>query len=85
VFKVDSLNASWYYTWGPTPVSPAPKNILFTPMVWNIAKTPNISRVFDSLRTLNVPGQENVLLGYNEPDGTNANAQGNMTVGDAGI
>jgi hypothetical protein len=32
---------------------------------------------------LNVAGQENILLAYNEPDGTNASAQGNMSVGQA--
>ena len=82
--KVDALGANWYYTWGPTPLeTPPPSGVLFTPMFWNIAKTTNPTAVINTLKTLNVPGQENILLTYNEPDGTNASAQANMKVGDA--
>jgi hypothetical protein len=81
--KIHSLNTAWYYTWGAVPPVPAPPGILFTPMVWNIAKVKNVTQVISSMQTLNVAGQENVVLAYNEPDGTNANAQGNMTVGQA--
>jgi hypothetical protein len=81
--KVNSLICKWYYTWGPTPVTPGPNGLLFTPMIWNISKTPNVEAVINSFKTLNIPGQENVLLTYNEPDGTNANAQGNMLVSQA--
>ena len=52
-------------------------------MLWNIDKTPNLSSVLNNLKTLNVSGQEDVLLTYNEPDGTNGNAQGNMLVSQA--
>ena len=81
--KVNSLNSSWYYTWGPTPITPSPPGLLFTPMIWNIDKTPNVSSVINSFKTLNIPGQENILLTYNEPDGINASAQGNMLVSQA--
>lgn len=81
--KIHSLNTGWYYTWGATPTVPAPPGILFTPMIWNIAKVKNVAQVIAGMNTLNVAGQENILLAYNEPDGTNANAQGNMTVGQA--
>jgi hypothetical protein len=81
--KVSSLLSKWYYTWGSTPVTPGPTGLLFTPMVWNINKTPNIATVLTTLQTLNVNGQENILLAYNEPDGTNISAQGDMTVGQA--
>ena len=81
--KVSSLVSKWYYTWGSTPVTPGPTGLLFTPMVWNINKTPNIATVLTTLQTLNVNGQENILLAYNEPDGTNSSAQGDMTVGQA--
>jgi len=81
--KVNSLIAKWYYTWGATPVSPGPNGLLFTPMIWNISKTPNVNAVINSFKTLNIPGQENVLLTYNEPDGINASAQGNMLVSQA--
>lgn len=81
--KIHSLNTAWYYTWGAAPTIPAPPGILFTPMIWNIAKVKNVDQIIASMKTLNVAGQENILLAYNEPDGTNANAQGNMTVGQA--
>jgi len=77
--KVASLNCGWYYTWGPTPAS-SPPAAPFTPMIWNIAKTKNIPTVVAALKS-NSPAD--ILLGFNEPDGTNASAQGNMTVGDA--
>lgn len=81
--KIHSLNTAWYYTWGSVPMVPAPPGILFTPMIWNIAKVKNVDTVIAGMKTLNVAGQENILLAYNEPDGTNANAQGNMTVAQA--
>lgn len=81
--KIHSLNTAWYYTWGAAPTIPAPPGILFTPMIWNIAKVKNVAQVIAGMNTLNVAGQENILLAYNEPDGTNANAQGNMTVAQA--
>ena len=88
--KVASLEASWYYTWGSQPSTP-PASVPFTPMFWNVDKqaatlTESVTKanqVLTQLQTLNVTGQENILLAYNEPDGTNANAQANMTVGQA--
>ena len=81
--KVAALNAKWYYTWGATPSTP-PASVPFTPMFWNVSKaSPNPGTVLSRLQTLNVAGQENILLAYNEPDGTNASAQGNMSVGQA--
>jgi len=83
--KINSLNCGWYYTWGPTPPSVAPANgtIPFTPMIWNIAKTANLGAVVAAIKITGTPGNYEPLLGYNEPDGTNIQAQGNMTVGDA--
>ena len=83
--KINSLNCGWYYTWGPTAPSVAPSSgsIPFTPMIWNISKTPNINSVVAALKITGIPGNSEPLLGYNEPDGTNASAQGNMTVGEA--
>ena len=91
--KVAALNANWYYTWGYLPSSP-PANVPFTPMFWNVNKqapenataaeiASKATQVLTQLQTLNVAGQENVLLAYNEPDGTNTDAQGDMTVGQA--
>jgi hypothetical protein len=85
--KVASLNAKWYYSWGPSPPTAVATSTytmpLFTPMFWNYKKTPSPTTVLNNLKILNVNGQENILLGYNEPDGTDELAQGNMTVGDA--
>ena len=82
--KVNSLNVGWYYTWGYEPISPPPSNIKFTPMIWNIANIQlQLTTIINNLKTLNIPNQEDILLGYNEPDGTNTGAQANMTVGQA--
>lgn len=95
--KVNSLNCKWYYTWGPTPMSPPPASgIPFTPMFWNIVKCstckstdPYQTAVTKSITELasiqNLPSAttENVILTYNEPDGVNESAQGNMKVSDA--
>ena len=81
--KVSALNGKWYYTWGAKPISPSPEGVPFTPMIWNINKTPAVASVLASFETLNIPGQENILLAYNEPDGINISAQGDMTVGQA--
>jgi hypothetical protein len=81
--KVSALNAGWYYTWGAVPFAPPPPGIKFTPMFWNVNKVPNAAQVLVTMKTLDVAGQENILLAYNEPDGTNASAQANMTVGQA--
>lgn len=90
ILKVIQLNSKWYYSWGPKPpgvLSGSVINInklpLFTPMVWNITKSPNIKTELNSLQVLNQPYQENILLGYNEPDGINQSDQGDMTVGQA--
>jgi len=91
--KVAALNASWYYTWGSTPSTP-PASVPFTPMFWNVNKQAPVgasdseiatkaAQTLTQLKTLNVPGQENILLAYNEPDGTDTSDQGNMTVGQA--
>lgn len=93
--KITHLNATWYYTWGALP--PAligqPANIKFTPMIWNIAKiSTNTDKVagaqavvasLSSNPLITNATTENVILGYNEPDGIHASAQANMLVGDA--
>ena len=80
--KISALNCGWFYTWGPTAPSPAP-NLPFFPMFWNVAKTKNPQGVLASLTLDGPPGPNDILLGYNEPDGTNEQAQGNMQVSDA--
>ena len=97
--KVASLNVKWYYTWGATPPSPPPPNLLFSPMFWNISKaakapsgcspsatapaTVNALCALQTIKALPAATTDNVILAYNEPDGTNANAQGNMNTADA--
>ena len=83
--KVNSLNCKWYYTWGPKPMNPPPASgIPFTPMLWNLSKaSPNPAGELAAIQALPTPPTENVLLTYNEPDGVNASAQGNMKVSDA--
>jgi len=80
--KIAALNCGWFYTWGPTQPSPAP-SIPFFPMFWNVAKTKNPQGVLAALTLNGPPGPNDILLGYNEPDGTNEQAQGNMQVSDA--
>jgi len=82
--KVNELNSKWYYTWGAKPSVPPPNgDIPFIPMIWNINKTPSVDSVINSFDTLNIKDEENTLLAYNEPDGINQQAQGDMTVGQA--
>lgn len=93
--KITHLNATWYYTWGalPPPLVGQPSSIKFVPMIWNIAKistnTDKIAGAQAVVASLNTSplitnaNTENVILGYNEPDGIHASAQANMLVGDA--
>ena len=97
--KIASLNVKWYYTWGSTPPTNPPQNLLFSPMFWNISKaakapagcaptatppaTVNALCALQTIKALPTATTENVILAYNEPDGTNAAAQGNMKTSDA--
>ena len=83
--KVNSLNCKWYYTWGPAPMSPPPASgVKFSPMLWNLSKaSPSPAGELAAIQALPTASTENVLLTYNEPDGVNASAQGNMKVSDA--
>jgi hypothetical protein len=74
--KVMALNTSWYYTWGPTGISGL--NLPFFPMFWNVSKTVPACTLTSCPVLTGLPGD--TLLAYNEPDGTNASAQANMTV-----
>ena len=83
--KVNSLNCKWYYTWGAKPMNPPPASgIKFTPMLWNLSKaSPSPAGELAAIQSLPASTTENVLLTYNEPDGVNASAQGDMKVSDA--
>jgi len=75
--KVNALNCGWYYTWGASPPAGQGPNLPYFPMFWNVSKSKptdleNIKKTYGTN-----PG---ILLGYNEPDGTDAAAQANMTV-----
>lgn len=67
--RVQALNVSWYYTWGPKPI-PGLSGPEFVPMAWGKAGE------LDALRGGQVPA----LLGFNEPDN---GSQSNIAVGDA--
>jgi hypothetical protein len=78
--KVNALNCGWYYTWGAAPPAGQGPNLPYFPMFWNVSKSKptdleNIKKTYGTN-----PG---ILLGYNEPDGTDAAAQANMTVAEA--
>lgn len=61
--KIRSVNPKWYYTWDVTPV-PGLEDLPFTPMVWGSKSLSKLS------------GTHDVVLGFNEPDGS---AQSNLT------
>jgi len=84
VNNITSVNAKWYYNWGYTNanLSGVPINsitgfqdIKFTPMIWGLKTLPQTSDLPPE-----IPNYEDVLLGFNEPDGT---AQSNIQVTDA--
>ncbi len=77
--KVLALKTSWYYTWGPTGI--AGLDLPFFPMFWNVAKSVPACTLTSCPVLTGLPGD--TLLAYNEPDGQNAQAQANMTVGQA--
>ena len=71
--KVSLVNASWHYNWNTT--IPKDINVPYVPQIWGL-------KTLALINQLNSPidGYENVLLGYNEPDGVK---QSNITVDDA--
>ena len=83
--EIDFLNVAWYYDWSSHIVTSPPSSfslklmangISYVPMVWGEAAITNSSEI-SSLSQLNIPGVDNYLLGYNEP---NLSGQSNLQV-----
>ena len=73
--KVAALRPAWVYSWGSTIPDGAPAGMGFAPMVWGRRS------LEEKLQPLTLsPGEDGVLLGFNEPDGKD---QANMSVEEA--
>ena len=73
--KAAALRPSWLYSWGSTPPQGIPAGTSFVPMVWGPRS------LEEKLAPLTLPpGEDGVLLGFNEPDGED---QANMSVEEA--
>ena len=73
VAKVTSVKAFWHYNWNTT--IPINISVPYVPQIWGLKTLSFIN----SLNT-QIPGYDNVLLGFNEPDGAK---QSNISVADA--
>lgn len=73
VDNINSVNAKWYYNWGYSNENMSSiDKINFTPMIWGLKSLPNVENL-----QVDIPGYDNVLLGFNEPDGIH---QSNISV-----
>ena len=71
--KVALVNAAWHYNWNTT--LPANVTVPYIPMIWGLKSLSKIDPLMSP-----IDGYENVLLGFNEPDGEK---QSNISVDDA--
>jgi len=77
--KVGALNVGWFYNWNFVRSPGMDTSLPYTPMIWGMTSVNNPMAV-SLINQLNNPGYENVVLGFNEPDGAK---QANMTVDQA--
>ena len=77
--KVGALNVGWFYNWNFVRSPGMDTSIPYTPMIWGMTSVNNPMAV-SLINQLNNPGYENIVLGFNEPDGAK---QANMTVDQA--
>ena len=77
--KIAALNIGWFYNWNFVRNSGIDTAIPYTPMIWGSKIAVNPAAV-STINTLNTTGYENIVLGFNEPDGA---AQSNLTVDQA--
>ena len=77
--KVGALNVGWFYNWNFVRSPGMNTSLPYTPMIWGMTSVNNPMAV-SLINQLNNPGYENVVLGFNEPDGAK---QANMTVDQA--
>lgn len=76
--KIESLNVSWHYSWGPTLPAPEPGNVEFVPMIWGYrGATPEFLKRLEGLAVAPGTTAPAPLLGFNEPDGRD---QANLSV-----
>ena len=74
--KVSALNVGWFYNWNFVRNPGVDASLPYTPMIWGMTSVNNPAAV-SLINQLDNPGYENVVLGFNEPDGAK---QANMTV-----
>ena len=79
--KVQSLNASWHYSWGPSLPGREPDGVEFVPMIWGYhgAHEKFLACMAELTAAKTAHLREN-LLGLNEPDGKE---QANLSVAQA--
>lgn len=77
--KVGALNVGWFYNWNFVRNAGVDASLPYTPMIWGMSSVNNATAVSTINHVDNV-GYENVVLGFNEPDGAK---QANMTVDQA--
>lgn len=69
--KVDNLNVSWHYSWGPTLDESEPDGVEFVPMLWGASKDAiKLQEKLDEISKLKTQGIAKHVLGFNEPDGS---------------
>jgi len=74
--KVNALNVGWFYNWNFVRNPGMDTSLPYTPMSWGMTSVNNPMAI-KLINQLDNPGYENVVLGFNEPDGAK---QANMTV-----
>lgn len=72
--RVEKLNPSWNYTWGPYIQEDQPSGVDFFPMFWSSLKD---TVALHTVRSYVKQGRVKAVLGFNEPE---AKEQGNVSV-----
>jgi len=69
--KVENLNVSWHYAWGPSLDEPEPDGVEFVPMLWGANRDAvKLQEKLDQISKLKSEGIAKYVLGFNEPDGS---------------
>ena len=77
--KVAALNVGWFYNWNFVRNPGVDASLPYTPMIWGMTSVNN-PNAFATINHIDNAGYENIVLGFNEPDGAK---QANMTVDQA--
>ncbi|MCY1720273.1 glycoside hydrolase family protein [Prolixibacteraceae bacterium Z1-6] len=76
--KIESLNASWHYSWNYELKAQEPDDVEFVPMIWGAwSDTSKVLEKLDHIQGLRSDDKVKYLLGFNEPDKQD---QANMSV-----